>query len=257
MGYRPGSSGGGSAATVRSNLWEPPATAHPYDEEFEGPITWASGSDGGWWYENNYTSGSYSTTAIDKYNAFMSGDMRVHINETHTPSWLRVQPTRDSNWHTLFRKITVPTNMLIYCRLRYTQHIGNTVNDNPRMTWRPFHADATSPSGGSLHSNYIILEVDSGATFIRAWGINNGSGTIVGTTTDVDSQGQAIQYLALHKVGDTYHYWAGTKSNWIYMGNYTNAYTPSLMRLEFHTHNQDHIFGLDFVRFVETDEFPF
>ena len=251
------SPGGGSttvtATATKRNLWNSPPTPHIYDVEFEGPITFNSGSDGGWWYENNGTSGSYATTEIDKYTSYTSGDMRIHINETHTPSWMRLQIPSDSNYHTLKRKITVPTNMLIYCRFRYTQHIGNTTSDNPRWTWRPFHADTPS----TTDSNYLSVQVDNGETFIMAHRHDNGVHAQVGITTDVDSQGQAIQYLALHKVGDTYHYWAGTKSNWVYMGNYTNAYTPSLMILAFHTHNQNHIFGLDFIRFLETDKFPF
>jgi hypothetical protein len=255
MGYRPGSSGGGSATTVRRNIWQKPSTPHAYDEEFEGPITWASGSDPGWWYTSNdppaiSPSSSHATTAIDKYTAYSSGDMRVHINETHTPSWMRVQPPRDSEWHLLHKEITFPTNMLVYCRFRYTQHIGNTTNDNPRFVLRidrEMHID----------SNYIGLEVDSGQTFVRASGMDAGSFSVVGDTTDVDSQGQAIEYFALHKVGDVWHYWAGTESNWIYMGNYTNAYTPTHMSVWLHTHNQDHIISLDFIRFIETDVFPF
>ena len=248
MGYRPGSSGGGSAATVRSNLWEPPATAHPYDEEFEGPITWASGSDGGWWYDNNGTSGSYATTAIDKYTAYNSGDMRIHIGETQTPSWMRLQPPQDSNWHKLERKITFPTNMLVYCRFRYSQHIGNTTADNPRFFLR---------IGDTVNNNYLSMQVDNGVVQITAQRHDSGVSGLIATTTDVDSQGQAIEYLALHKVGNTYHYWAGTESNWIYMGNYTNVYTPTEMSMWFHTDTQDHIMSLDFIRFIETDVFPF
>ena len=237
-------------STLLPYLWRKPDIAHPYDEEFEGPITFNSGSDGGWWYENNGTSGSYSTAAIDKYTAYNSGDMRVHINETHTPSWLRVQPPQDSNFHVLLRKITVPTNMLVYCRFKYTQHIGNNTNDNPRTIF-------TLQSDDAQDRNYLSVEVDNNETLVRAYRIDGGASSTLASTTDVDSMGQAIEYLALHKVGDTYHYWAGTESNWIYMGNYTNAYTPSILKLHFHTDTQDHTMGIDFVRFIETDEFPF
>ena len=252
MSYKPGSSGGGSATTVKRNLWEPPSTPHAYDEEFEGPITWAYGSDGGWWHhKNNNVSSSYSTTAIDKYTAYNSGDMRVHIGEDQTPSWMRLQPPQDSNWHSLRKNITFPTNMLVYCRFRYTQHIGNTADDNPRIVFMidsaPLNAD----------NNYISMEVDSGLTYARAERHDASAWAQVGSTTDVDSQGQAIEYFALHKVGDTYHYWAGTESNWIYVGNYTNAYTPTMVGFNVHTDTQDHIMSIDFVRFIETDKFPF
>ena len=115
--YTPGG-GSTTATTIKRNLWDSPATPHAYDEEFEDPITFNSGSDGGWWYTNDGTSGSYSTTEIDRYTTYGSGDMRVHVNETHTPSWLRVQPPQDNKRHKLVRKITFPTNMLVYCRFR-------------------------------------------------------------------------------------------------------------------------------------------
>ena len=248
--YTPG--GGSTATTIKRNLWDTPATAHSYDEEFEGPITWNSGSDGGWWYTNSGTSGSYATTAIDKYTAYNSGDMRVHTNETHTPSWLRVQPPQDDNMHVLARKITFPTNMLVYCRFRISQHIGNTVNDNPQFSLQIGTYD-------NQDRNYIAMDIDGGGTYAisRRNDSDGGGYAFLTTTTDVDSQGQAIEYLGVHKVGNTYHYWAGTESNWIYMGSYTNVYTPEVMKLGFSTDTQDHIFGVDFVRFIETDEFPF
>lgn len=252
MGYRPGSSGGGSATTVRRNIWQKPATPHAYDEEFEGPITWGSAVDGGWWYENNDISGSYATTAIDQYATY-TGDMRIHINETHTPSWMRLQPPRTGLDQNLYRKVTFPTNMLVYCRFRYTQQIGNTTNDNPRF----YFWISDRSGGGSINTNYLSMEVDNGAVFIRGARHDNGSYSLVGSsTTDVDSQGQAIEYLALHKVGDTYHYWAGTESNWIYIGNYTNVYTPIDIMVG-GLASQDHIMSLDFIRFIETDVFPF
>ncbi len=236
-------------------IWGKPATAHANDDEFEGPITFNSGSDGGWWYENNGTSGSYSTTAIDKYTAYNSGDMRVHINETHTPSWMRLQPPKDSNWHYLAKKVTVPTNMLVYCRFRFTQHEANSAADNPRIVF--MISDEATGLYNNYDNNYLNVEVDSTETTVRAARHDGSSYGIISSTTDVDSKGQAIEYLALHKVGDTYHYWAGTESNWIYMGSHTNAYTPAMLRLGFHTHNQNHILSLDFIRFIETDKFPF
>tara|TARA_E500000305_G_C3971343_1_gene212079 strand:+ start:256 stop:993 length:738 start_codon:yes stop_codon:yes gene_type:complete len=237
---------------ILPTLARKPDTAHPYDDEFEGPITFNSGSDGGWWYENNGTSGSYATTPISKYNAYNSGDMRIHINETHTPSWLRAQPPKDSNLHELIKKVTFPTNMLVYCRFRFSQHIGNTTNDNPRIG---FHVSTYDIQ----NRNYITVDVDNGKTYViaRRNDSDNGGYAQIITTTDVDSEGQAIEYLALHKVGNKYHYWAGTESNWIYMGNYTNTYTPEVIKLDFHTDNQDHIVSFDFVRFLETDKFPF
>jgi hypothetical protein len=252
MGYKPGSSGGGSATTVRRNIWQKPSTPHAYDEEFEGPITWASGSDGGWWRETSGVSGSYATTAIDKYTAYNSGDVRVHIGETQTPSLMRVQPPQDSNWHALNKGIIIPTNMLVYCRFRYTQHIGNTILDNPGFIM------AMDSPGYLTNSNFLVIGVDDSVSYASGARMDAGVyGDLASITTDVDSQGQAIEYFALHKVGDTYHYWAGTESNWIYIGNYTNVYTPTRVSLWFHTDTQDHIFGVDFIRFIETDVFPF
>ena len=169
--YTPGG-GSTTATTIKRNLWDSPATAHSYDEEFEGPITWNSGSDGGWWYENNGTSGSYSTAAIDKYTAYNTGDMRVHINETHTPSWLRMQPPQDSNRHILIKKITFPTNMLIYCRFRLTQHISNSTADNPRLNFA-IVGDGNGGAQGGAKANYITMEVDNGEVISNRWSCHN------------------------------------------------------------------------------------
>ena len=41
------SGGGATTATAKKyNIWDTPATPHAYDDEFEGPITFNSGSDG-------------------------------------------------------------------------------------------------------------------------------------------------------------------------------------------------------------------
>ena len=241
-------------STLLPYLWRKPDTAHPYDDEFEGPITFGSGSDGKWYYTNNGTSGSFSTDPIDVYTTYNSGDTRVHINETHTPSWLRVQPPQDSNFHTLRKKITFPTNMLVYCRFRFTQNINEGSSGNPHFR---FSINDGTPHLNDGDSNSLKMAVSSGVLRAAAMKTDGGSVSELTTTTDVDDQGQALEYFFLHKVGNTYHYWAATESNFIYLGSYTNAYTPTEVVLEYHNHNDQNIISMDFVRFIETDEFPF
>ena len=80
----------------------------------------------------------------------------------------------------------------------------------------------------------------------------------MGSTTDIDSKGQAIEYAAIHKVGTTYHGWAGTESNWIYLGSHTANYNSSgQVGLLNTSAESEKIVGFDFVRFIETDKFPF
>ena len=240
-------------STLLPYLWRKPDTAHPYDDEFEGPITFGSGSDGKWYYTNNGTSGSFSTDPIDVYTTYNSGDMRVHINETHTPSWLRVQPPQDSNNHILRKKITFPTNMLVYCRFRFTQNVNETTIDNPsfRLSINDGTPHLNDGDANSLQvERKFHLRVESQRT-------DGGAGGTLNFTTDVDDKGQALEYLFLHKVGNTYYYWTATESNFIYLGSYTNAYTPTEVVLEYHNHNDQNIISMDFVRFIETDEFPF
>jgi hypothetical protein len=91
--------------------------------------------------------------------------------------------------------------------------------------------------------------------------IEGGSGSS-NSTTDVDSQGQALEYCAIHKIGTTYHGWVGTAAgNWIYMGSF--SFSPTLAHVGIFIRNQTTtlpglgVMGVDFIRFYETDNFLF
>ena len=78
--------------------------------------------------------------------------------------------------------------------------------------------------------------------------------------TDRNSEGSAIEYLAIHKVGTTYYGWAGTESNWVLVGSFTSvSYNMAHLRIGFKDQLGDptRVYGIDFIRFLETDKFPF
>ena len=82
------------------------------------------------------------------------------------------------------------------------------------------------------------------------------------TTTDVDQQGQALEYVAIHKIGNTYHGWVGTSSgNWIYMGSISPSFTLAHVGVYMYNNSTTAaglvVVACDFIRFYETDNFLF
>jgi hypothetical protein len=125
----------------------------------------------------------------------------------------------------------------------------------------------TAVSGGEpdLNNRAGIYLNYPGAATVKGMYLVVDNGSIVGginETTNVDSEGQAIEYMAIHKIGTTYHGWLGTASgNWIYMGS--GVLPDTIAHLVFYVNNETTtypgvgVFGVDFVRFYETENFLF
>jgi hypothetical protein len=111
----------------------------------------------------------------------------------------------------------------------------------------------------------LHINVTSSGVFRAEYSYYNNSGTRVfkESTDDVDYRGQAIEYVAIHKVGTTYHGWVYTGGNWIWLTTLTEAtvgFTPDLVGFCQHQVSSSNIVnpvGTDFIRFVETDKFLF
>jgi len=245
--YKPGSS---AAETVRRNLWDPPATPHAYDDEFESTTLDSSWS----YYINDVLHGSPpSSTAIDIYGAVAETEARMHTHETHTPSWLRVQCSTDNNdYHFLQKTIdraTCGDDFLVLVRFRFTQDLSM-----------------------SSYESLVMLQLnnadDSDTSYVRAgnsissgWRVHcsapQGSNSM---TTAQTNEGAAIQYIGLHCVGDSVFHWAGTSSNFILLGEeaYGAAFDPTKLILKFRRYAGDtQILSVDFVRVIPGATFPF
>jgi hypothetical protein len=117
------------------------------------------------------------------------------------------------------------------------------------------------PDIGQDSANVLVYETDAGAAQAEYTVSEGGATSHTFVTTDVDLQGQALCYAAIHKIGSVLHGWAGTADgHWIYMGNET--YTGAALDRVYIYGNCNSglspgnpMLGVNFIRFVETATF--
>lgn len=242
---------------AESNLWMPPETPHALDDEFDQSSIDSS------WLVYNYSDtavGSFGVDQVDVYDgSFTSGNvLRASLNSDYRRSWLLMQAPV-SKVFLVHRLYTPPTNVLIVSRIRFNQYYStHTAND------RNVGFSLFGDSGGFPDVNngvqIFINEADAGVVKASKRQTISGSETDITDTTNVSSQGQALEYVSIHKVGTTYHFWAGTASgNWIWMGSlvYSNPISHFAFTIYCNTSGNPGagVVGIDFVRFYETDNF--
>lgn len=246
-------------AGATSNLWVPPSTPHAYDDEFEASTLV------GWTGVQNITdgvAGSFSYGAIDAYDtAFTTGDViRVNVNDSVRPSWLQVQVPARSKEYLIYKAITMPTNLLVVSRMKFNMKISVPNNDAPVSIQL-----VESTGGVPTDAKRVVCYLNESDSSCQAQCQQvNSSGTTLGivNTTNVSSQGQALEYAAIHKIGSTFHVWVGTASgNWIWMSSFSGLdFTPNMVGISAGWNTSTASPGVavvawDFVRFFETDNF--
>jgi hypothetical protein len=256
-------SAGGSVVGVSSNLWAPPASPHALDMEFDTDTI-----DAAWSVQEVETPavGSISSGTVDAYDStFNSGTaVRINQNPADRPSWMLLQAPSRSPYRrfAVYRPITLTTNMLIWARMKFGQRATSATAEDGYAGLTLSLANA----GVAELKNTVEMflnEQDSGVVKANSR-FRTGTGSAGGNTntSDVDFQGQALEYVAIHKVGTDYHTWAGTAGgNWIHVATYDSGdvpYTPDLLWV--HLSNVDttpgpRVVGVDFIRFIETDNF--
>ena len=237
-----------------SSLWYPPAAANAADDEFNST---SLDSD---WLIYNFTddaAGSVSTDVIDFYGTFNSGNaVRVNAHPASRPSWALVQIPARSKYYTMTKAYSFPTNVLVWMRAKFTQETSIANNDG--TVGLMFSATADSHDDPQNGLFLYFNEPDGNIIRTSVWKRESGTWAQVGNvSTDVDSQGQALEYAAIHKVGSNYHLWVGTESNWIYLDKTTLNFTPTRAGFVFQSVNvaPTPMSGIDFIRFVATDKF--
>ena len=252
-------SGGGSAAGVSSNLWAPPTSGHTEDDEFESDTLGAE------WSVTNMSddvAGTFSSGTCDPYDTtFTSGTVvRVNPNAQTRPSWMLMQPPAISGKRfTIYKDYTFPTNVLVVARLRFSKRIGSLAEDG-NVGIGFFTASSGRPQEASSFELYLnepeANECEAEFRYFTA----GGSAAGVTVTTSTSSQGQALEYVALHKIGTTYHGWVGTASgNWIWINSFTQSF--AIDQVGIIVGNAEaaspgvKVHGIDFMRFYETDKF--
>jgi len=240
------------------NLWYPPVSAHASDEEFNATTAFDSG-----WIVTNTTDdsvGSISDTAVDFYSAFASGDaVRINPDTTNRNSWALIQAPSRNKFYSITKSYTFPTNVLIYARLHFSSRVASTTNNDAGVGIIIGEMDS-----GKLDNNKymrLFLNETDANTVQGQWDKHDGAAgyATIAVTQDVDTAGQALEYVAIHKVGSTYYGWIGSPSNWIYMGTTTiNNVSPDAVGIVVSNNNTDskaNVVGIDFIRMIETDKF--
>lgn len=242
-------------------LWTRPVYPHPDDEEFEATKL---GSE---WYNYSRSGSVYGTFdygSVDTYDtAFTSGNtVRVNVNGRTRPSWMIAQAPQNRTMY-IAKSISLPTNVVIVSRAKFNNYYGGITSATDCNLVLQLCDDDT---GDPDFQNRVLMQLNQGqANETRAvYAAQSGGSWLPGVyeTSDVDQEGQALEYMAIQKIGTTYHGWVGTASgNWIWMDDYTYTGTIGHIGFQLHTNTNSKpapiIFGVDFLRFYETDNFPF
>lgn len=243
--------------TIKSNLWFSPETPHASDDEFD-----QSSIDSAWsvYNKTDTAAGSFSFDTIDAYDTtFTSGNVaRAVLNGIYRRSWLQLQIPSSKDF-SVTKPYTFPTNVIIWARLKFAQYYSTATDEDGKLGLGIYE-----DSGGSVDLTdgleLFVNEPDSGIVQAQYHKVTSDTITGITNSTDVDAQGQALEYVAIHKIGTTYHGWVGTASgNWIYMGSHSDsrtfAHVGVFVSNRTSTTPAPRVAGVDFVRFLETDNF--
>lgn len=239
---------------VASELWMPPASPHQYDDEFWGDVL-----NSVWSAFHGYATPATLTTGVDSYDTtYTSGNIRYEINPSSRPSWLFLQSPADGTGTALVKSVTLPTNVLIVSRLKFSQDL--VMADVNGAVGLFLAADSSSAPDINNSVTAFLNLGGSGVVQGKADITDGGSPSLSAVTTDVDAQGQALEYVAIHKIGTTYHVWVSNGSgNWINVGSATLADTIAWMGIRFYnTSTESHgvlVVAVDFIRLFETSAF--
>jgi len=204
-----------------------------------------------------------STGAPTVYADVSGGtDFKFVYNPADRPSWVVFQPEGNETYMT--KPITLATNTLLWARVATRTFDAAGVN-NDTGTALVLTADA---SGVAQHSDRIILrnmEVDTNDR-VPEIAVVEGGGVVFSRELTganmLSNDGYPYQYLAIHKISTTYHFWiASSSGNWLWIGSHVYA-GAALARWGIHSTalaTDDKpgtpLGQADFVRRIDTAEF--
>jgi hypothetical protein len=235
----------GGSSRLSGELWEIPDSPHALDDEFENSVI-----DPAW-----DVGGAYDyATPIDPYDNAV-GTSRVDIHGTH-PSWLMAQ---GSMYYSKVFPGGLPTNVLIYARMRWGRDLSESNGESEIDLW--FGAS----SGGNYDgANMMAIAISewTGGEYAKGFYRSGGSFPRWGSpTASMYNEGTALEYVALHKIGSTFHGWVmGNGGNRFYLGSSTFGGGGTLDRIGFTLTGSLNtpgkiVSGIDFIRVVETATF--
>lgn len=246
--------------SVSNELWTRPVIAHANDEEFETELgsEWELLDSGA--AANEVPIG----TGVDTYDStFTAGDCRVDVNLPTRPSWVLIQPPNSGGGYILNKSIgSLPTNLLCIARMKF--NLSNTLVAEDATLLLTLGETSASKFNSNNEVGIFIHRTNGGTTKAQTWKRVSGTPTAWDTTADsadVDREGQALEYVALHKIGSTFHAWVGTNAGgWIWMGKTSpGAVAPDRVGIALNSTTNGApgpmVVGVDFIRFIETDNF--
>ena len=240
------------------NIWDTPLTPHAIDDEFDGATL-----DPAWTLVRNDTKAllSLDSNPVDIY-ATHTGNPRGNL--TLRDSWLTHVRSDDAGTQML-KAVTLPTNLFMY--LRYKVLFPNVATAATGGNARVL-LGLTAPTGDdSFDTNNRVDVYNDVRQNIHRQGAERIQGGVfagAGDTWDVDAQYASSGILALHKIGNLYHGWVANEYGcWEHTGSasYTGTGLDRIwLQLGGTTDNQPGGYPftcIDFIRGIETDEFPF
>lgn len=245
---------------TESNLWAPPETPHAQDDEFDQSTL---GSEWYNWSGPSAAFGTLSYDTVDVYDSsFTAGDaLRITVNPDTRRSWALLQPPND-RWMFLGKALTVPTNVLVMARLKFLHFYNTSTTNFDRNIALWFMADSSGNPDPNNRVNMYLNDINSNTIRSIFFKTSGGVDTDLQGTTNTQQQGQALEYVAIQKLGTTYHGWVGTAAgNWIWLGSFTQSTTMAHVGVFMSNATVDKpavgCFGVDFIRFKETTNFLF
>lgn len=241
-----------------------PVTPNDDDDEFDSntlasPWAWSSFTN-----PNGASvtpAASTITTYSDVGGTGAHSNSRYALNSDGRRSWLLSQTAGNGATLFLTKAITPATNMLIWARCGFRAFNGAAVN-NESTVGITLTGDASGYADGA---NALFVQGNESDTGIRQAAFISGASNVftdIGLTLDVDPNGaQAFEYLAIHKLGTTYHGWVcSAAGNWMWLGSVTNSVTVARMGITFAGGTVNNkpgtlVQGVDFIRRIDTAEF--
>lgn len=201
------------------------------------------------------------TTYSDVGGTGAASNMRYALHSNGRRSWILFQGANSGANLFLTKSVSPPTDMLIWARCCFRVFNTAAVGDENTIGVTLAANTAGYPDNANKVALYLN-ESDTGVRQLEYTKTVAGTPTSVATTLDVDPNGaQAFEYVALHKLGTTYHAWAcAAAGNWMWLGSTSFAATVAHMGIVFGGGTSNNkpgtlVNGVDFFRRLDTSEF--
>ncbi len=255
------------AASGSAPLWQRPASPHIDDDEFTSTPT-------GWDCRVTVRPGgnqamTLGTATPNVYATLPNGTGNVVFN-TLRPSWMHLQssPTNiaGNNDPAVYCKpITAPaTNMFIWARLAtFIPLVGYD-----SLGWWRLIIAPDNPTGHPDPANWLGVGLGDFSSTRVYHGVKNTSGGETffpsGAIYNLQTVGAPYEYVAIHKIGTTCHFWLFNDGNIrMHLGSTAPGWAPAWMGFEWKNSGGSTIapgtpvLAADFIRRIDTAVFPF